>query len=874
MSVATGRDTGHGTRFAPARFQPPEPPGSLVSRPALEGLLTAGLGQRLTLVVGSAGAGKSVLLSSWARTRAAGPASWLSCDRDDADPGRFWSGFIAALQRVDTAFGADAETLLATKRVVSPDVIASLANDAALLPARSAVIVDDFHYVAAAVSADMTGLIERWPHQTAQLVVSSRFDPPLRLHRLRMTGEMCELRDRDLYFSQAESAELLANFGVAVGDAELARLHRRSEGWPAAVQMSALSLRDADDPRRRARALDLTSDAVGEYFAAEVLDHQAPEVAQFMLDTSLLEDLTADACAAVTARPDAAELLRRVDTGDLFLVALDEERTTFRYHYLVRELLRAALRARDRAREQDLQLRAAEWFESCGETRRASRHFLRARQADHALVLLRDQVVADFLRDPALPREPDLGTVDASVLAGAPDKLLALAADRLLSGDAPAGEEYLEAFERRRPSIPRHSRLGARLAATRAVRDIVIGKVDRAVDEALAARAVHERTRLTDDWTDSLPIVLLRAYTLLEDFPAAEREAATALAMSTVTKPVKHVTVPGARALAWFDFGQLAQAAEAARAADANAVRLGFDRHFFAVDYLRVLANVALERRDLDTAERRIDRALRISERGWPLYEFLTLLDRARIWAVRGHTEDALASLSVARSVLPGKPPALTTRADELEAYIRLLLDDPSSAAQLATRLSGVRGELMLARVALAVGDHQAAQKHLQPLDDLTPRRGLERHALLAAAAIERGDPMAAGIVAGTLNKARDGGFLNTVVMTAPQLGAYLIEHSSQLGTDPFTEQMIAAAIEARAASPVASRSGRAPAEPLTSAERRILNLLPTSTYLQIAATLRISHNTVKTHLRSVYQKLGAASRAEALERAVDLRLL
>jgi LuxR family transcriptional regulator, maltose regulon positive regulatory protein len=133
---------------------------------------------------------------------------------------------------------------------------------------------------------------------------------------------------------------------------------------------------------------------------------------------------------------------------------------------------------------------------------------------------------------------------------------------------------------------------------------------------------------------------------------------------------------------------------------------------------------------------------------------------------------------------------------------------------------------------------------------------------------------MANGIVAGALNTAREGGYLNTVVTTAPQLGSYLIEHSNRLGTNQFTQQVIAAAVEARAASPTASRSGRALAEPLTGAERRILNLLPTGTYVQIAATLRISRNTVKTHLRSVYQKLGVESRTEALGRALDLRLL
>jgi LuxR family maltose regulon positive regulatory protein len=156
----------------------------------------------------------------------------------------------------------------------------------------------------------------------------------------------------------------------------------------------------------------------------------------------------------------------------------------------------------------------------------------------------------------------------------------------------------------------------------------------------------------------------------------------------------------------------------------------------------------------------------------------------------------------------------------------------------------------------------------------LTPRCALTRQILIAAAAIERGDPMAAGILGGALEAARHGGFLNTVVTTAPEVTSYLVEHSTQMRPDPFMEQLISAALEVRAAQPDASPARRMLIEPLTAAETRILKLLPTSTYLRIGATLYISRNTVKTHLRSIYQKLGVTSRSEAIERAVDLRLL
>ncbi len=798
------RSASQGARFALTKFRPPTPPATLVTRSMLHKRLTAGAGQRLTVVVGSAGTGKSVLLSSWAAIRPPGATCWLSCDRADANPVRFWTGFIQAPRAVEPGFGADAADLLALDSVMSADVTASIANDAAKLPAGSAIIVDDFHYAANTVARDMTDLVECWPAETVQLVLASRSGPPLRLQRLRLAGELCELRDRDLYFSLAESGNMLTNFGVEIGAAELALLHQRSEGWAAALQMAALSLRATLDPVRAARALEVRSHAIAEYFISEVLDQQPPEVAWFMLDTSVLGELTADACAAVTTRQNASALLRRIDEGNLFLAALDDERTSFRYHHLVRELLRAELRARDRGREQALQLRAAEWFESTGDTRRAARHFLAAQQVHRALTLLQDRVIM------------------------------------------------------------------------RSFRRFQLGQADQAVREALAARAIQEEMQVTDEWTTALPLALVHAYQWLEDYEAVEREAAAALAMPGLTEPVELVLVPGARALAWFESGHLAEAGDAARAADVQARRLGFDQHFFALDYLRVLSGIALERRDLSTAERLTEQALSISERRRPAFEFLALLDRAVIWAARGQVRDALATVEAARVVLAGSGSVLLLQADELEALLRLSLGDLCSVRELASGLPAARRGLLLVRVALAVGDHHAAQEYLQSprLCELTLRRALVRQLLLAAAAIGRGDPMTASIMGGALETARHGHFFNTVVTTAPQVTSYLVEHSVQMRPDPFAEQLIAAALDMRATQPEAFRSGRALTQPLTAAEMRILKLVPTSTYLQMAATLYISRNTVKTRLQSVYRKLGVTSRSQAIERAVDLRLL
>ena len=851
-------------------------PATLVTRPVLHEQLTAGASQRLTVVVGSAGAGKSVLLSSWAAARPPGVTSWLSCDRADINPARFWAAFIEAPRVMAPDFGSDAANLLAMDGAVSADVTASIANDAAKLPVGSAVIVDDFHDAAAAAAAGMADLVERWPAGTAQLVLSSRSDPPLRLHRLRMSGELCELRDHDLYFSLAESHDLLENFGVEVADNELALLHQRSEGWAAALQMAAMALHGSTDPARIARALDIRSYAIAEYFVSEVLEQQPLDLVQFMLDTSILGPLTAGACTAVTGRDDAAALLRSIDAANLFIVPVDDERTTFRYHHLVRQVLRTELRTRYPGREQELRLRAAEWYESAGETRHAARYYLTARDPGRALALLQARVVADFMSDPAMPAPLDLSTLDPSLLAQAPERLLGLATDLLLSGDTVRGGEYLDLLERAEPPVPADSEVAAGYATMLSFHHAQTGRLDEAVTAARAARDIRERTGLTDQWSPAIPLVLMRIYTSLEDLPAVEREAAAARTMPELSEPARRVMVPGGQALARFQYGDLAGAADAAEAANADARRLGFDQHFFAVDHLRTLAGLALERRDLDTAERLTERVLSITERRRPIFEFVARLDRARIWAARGHVREALATVEAARLLLAGTRSALLARADALEALLRLSLLDLHTPAEIAGRLSPTRRDMLLARIALAAGNHAAAQEHLRSpsLGELTPRQALIHQLLLAAVAVERGDPMAAGVLAGALESARRGGFFDAVVSTAPQVTGYLIDHAPQVRLNPFTGELIAAAIEVHAIQPDPAHSRQVLAEPLTAAELRILKLLPTSTYLQMADSLYISRNTVKTHLRSIYQKLGVTSRPQALERAVQLRLL
>jgi len=200
--------------------------------------------------------------------------------------------------------------------------------------------------------------------------------------------------------------------------------------------------------------------------------------------------------------------------------------------------------------------------------------------------------VPDFLRVPAVPEPLVLSMADPSMLAETPERLLGLAAHLLLSGDTARGGEYLDLLEQT-GRIPPGSELAARLAAFQSFRYGVAGQLETAVQKALAARAAQDLTHLTDEWNVAVPLILARMYTCLGDFPAAEREAAAALAAPDVAESVKLVMVPGKRALALFEAGYLAQAADLAGAADADAQPLGFSWHFFAVDHLRALSGLA-----------------------------------------------------------------------------------------------------------------------------------------------------------------------------------------------------------------------------------------------------------------------------------------
>ena len=285
-------------RFPSSKFRVPKLAPGLVRRPRLLDALDRGEQVRLGMVVGPAGAGKTMLLADWLAARPERPSAWLSCDSADTDAARFVTAIIEAA-RIGFGqpwIGEDARQLMTLDGEVSADAVAALADD--LDAPDGVLVIDDFHLTGAASADALRWLVEYHP-PSLQLVVASRVDPPLRVHRMRAHQDLVELRDGDLAFSVEETRSLLGGFGVRLDDPELILVHGRSEGWAAGLQMAALSIHGSPDPATAAGRVQLGRHAVAGYFLDEVLSHQPPQVADFMLATSVLDELSVPACTAL-----------------------------------------------------------------------------------------------------------------------------------------------------------------------------------------------------------------------------------------------------------------------------------------------------------------------------------------------------------------------------------------------------------------------------------------------------------------------------------------------------------------------------------------------------------------------------------------------
>src|SRR6516162_7230784 len=420
--------------------------GGVVSRPGLwERLGAAG---RVTVVSAPAGSGKTVLLLSWiSEGGLAERAAWVPVGRDERDPQRFWLAVLGALRQTVPGSGL-VRALTAAPDLDGWAMVERLLKDLAPLTDRLWLMVDDVHELGSAEAQRQLELLVMRAPPGLRFVLATRHDVRLGLHRLRLEGELTEIRADDLRFTVAETRELLTAAGVELTDSILALLHERTEGWAAGLRLAALSLAGHENPERLAAEFSGTERTVAEYLLAEVLDRQGDQVRRLLLRTSILERVNGELAGLLTGDSGGERVLQDLEAANAFVVALDPARSWFRYHHLFADLLQLELRRSEPDRVAGLQRAAAGWFAGHGYPVEAVGHAQAAQDWPLAARVLADHWPGLYLDGQAATVHGLLARFPAEARAADAELAAVAAGDELARGSLEAAEQYLDLAER------------------------------------------------------------------------------------------------------------------------------------------------------------------------------------------------------------------------------------------------------------------------------------------------------------------------------------------------------------------------------------------------------------------------------------------
>jgi LuxR family maltose regulon positive regulatory protein len=375
--------------LAATKLRPPTLPDRLVRRSRLSDALDAGLVDHTRLVLASApaGSGKSTLLASWVAGRAE-LSSWLQVEENDSDPARFWAYLIEAIGK------AHPPTVNALRSVVvgangdEQVVVPALVNELAKLTEPLVIVIDDYHLIDnALVHLGMERLVDLCP-TAVTIVVSTRVDPPFRLGRLRVRNQVREIRGDDFRFNPVEASGLLGSNGEPVDETVVEKLCGRTEGWAAGLVLAGLSLQRSPNPEQFVEDFHGDDQLVVDYMTDEFLGGVSDEHRQRLLETSVLEQFNGALVDAVTGAGDGANWLRDTAQVNQLLIGLDRTGSWYRYHHLLRDLLRLEAQQAFPERLGELHQRAAAWFESEGDLGQAVAYQLAAGDREEAARLM------------------------------------------------------------------------------------------------------------------------------------------------------------------------------------------------------------------------------------------------------------------------------------------------------------------------------------------------------------------------------------------------------------------------------------------------------------------------------------------------------
>jgi LuxR family transcriptional regulator, maltose regulon positive regulatory protein len=887
-----------GDPFLTIKITAPAVPDWVVTRKRIENQIAAGARGPLTVITGPPGAGKTVAMASWAATHSrAYPTAWVTLDEYDNRPRIFWPYLVEAFRHAGVSVP---RRLSAAARGGSADPGFILRLAAAIEAHGSPVslVLDDFHLVSG--RSQITGLARllRNAQPSLHVVLASRGDPGFPLHRYRLAGELTEIRAGDLAFTVAEAGLLMAQHDVTLPEHALEYLTERAEGWAAALRLAAMSMKHSPDPEQSAKEIASGDGAVASYLVDEVLNTHPPRVRNLLLKTSILDRVNPELAREVVGDHQAASELPALAEANAFVEPLPQG--WYRYHSMFAEVLRLKLRREVRGQVTELRHRAAGWLQQHGQIAEAVRQAAEAGDWQFAARIVVDELAVDQLIRPEIldPLAEVLRDLPRGEAWPQPQPWLVVAALSLLGPGADASATALEAAQRLLDTLPDHEEIPSRLAAAQ----VRIALARRTGDLQAAAAAVADAVtllgKLSPDLLERHPRVhqQVTAWQGMVEFWSGNfpRAAAIYRALAACAgSGYEQAACLGRLALLEAVNGRLSSAAALAADADEEFKNdLAADHPHRAGTVAR--AYVHLERHELPDARRRLheaEAALRACP-DKPTAAIASLV-AARGCLAEGRSHEAVEIVARARD--GWSPPGWLERDLLLTESRAFTLAGDTGAALAAARRAGPEGSpegaAALARAWLAAGDAKAARVALAASDrvpEASPdharveTRLVEAH--IAACCGERARAVQSLERAFQLAEAEhlrlpfvfERGWLRPILDSDPGLARAhhrLLHSRPATGAHRSPDAGKPPASQPRAA--VTAQAAPVVVESLTEREREVLRhvsqLLLTT---EIASEMYVSVNTVKSHLKSIFRKLGAASRNEAVRRARQLELI
>lgn len=897
----------------------PRPRPGAVARSRLDELLGRGADVMLTLVSAPPGFGKTTMLAAWlAVSRSDRSAAWVSLDERDRDPSTFWTYVLLAIDRAapDTATAALAQ--LQSGQAPIDVVLTTLLNELSVRSEDITLVLDDYHLAEGPdTQPGMVFLLEHLPPQV-HVVISTRADPALPLARLRARGELVEVRVADLRFTEDEATTYLNDVNaLGLGLADVATLERRTEGWAAALQLVALSLRGRDDPSQFIAGFAGDDRFVVDYLADEVLDRQLPDVRRFLLDTSTLDRLTAGLCDAVTGRTDGRAMLEFLERQNLFVIPLDDHRRWYRYHHLFADVLHSRLLDERPGDEPWLHRRASDWYDQAGDPEASVRHALAAGDVGLAAARVElavpglnrerresvvrgwiDQFPADIVKDRPVLAVGFIGALSrGSEFDSLPQRLADV--DQLLAGSA----EDLVVVDH-----AELARLPAAVETYRSALALVAGDLTGAVEHADHALALAPQD---DDLTLASASALLGLASWasgdLDEAHRAYRVAAGSLTRAGHIADVLGCTI----ALTDIELtqGRLGQAQRSCGHALDLAGQEALQPRGVSDMYV-VLSRVALARGDLASAADYLRRADELGDLGGlPQNPYRWRVAMALLREAEGDVAAAVDLLEEAERVYvgdfsPNVQPVAATRARVLAAggevaealaWARrrnLSATDVLTYAREYEHLSLAQvlyAKHVTAAHATSLADAAALLDRLVSAAEGGGRlgvvlEGLVLQALVREAAGERERALEA--LERAVRLAEPQGYVRVFTVHATPMKDLLKALGARHRRWEYVTKLLAmASPHATAGAPASSQpspdigsrvgtDGGALIEPLSRRELVVLQYLGTELDgPAIARELGVSLSTVRTHTQHIYAKLGVTNRRAAVGRAHQLNL-